>query len=98
MAVAVLSRWSGGDRERFTAAAKKAKPILEKIGAEVRVGIIYTGPHAGQWLTTARYPDWESYGKAMQSLTSDPTAQKTLAEITAAFKLESRTVISGIDL
>jgi hypothetical protein len=98
MAVAVLSRWSGGDREKFTATAKKAKPILEKVGAEVRAGIIYTGPHAGQWVTTSRYPDWESYGKAMQSLTSDPTAQKMLAEMTAAFKLESRTVISGIDL
>jgi hypothetical protein len=34
----------------------------------------------------------------MQSLTSDPTAQKMLVELTAAFKLESRTVISGIDL
>jgi hypothetical protein len=49
-------------------------------------------------VTTSRYPGWESYGKAMLSLTSDPTAQKMSAEATAAFKLESRTVVSGIDL
>jgi hypothetical protein len=98
MAVAVLSRWSGGDREKFIANAKKAKPIFEKVGAEVRAGQIFTGPHTGQWITTARYADWESYGKAVQTLSSDPNAQKMLAEMTATFKLESRTIIAGIDL
>jgi hypothetical protein len=40
----------------------------------------------------------ESYGKAMQSLSSGLAAQKMPAEMTAVFKLESRTVIAGIDL
>jgi hypothetical protein len=98
MAVAVLSRWSGGDREKFIAAAKRAKPMLEKLGAEVRVGQLSTGPHTGQWVTTGRYPDWESYGKAAQVLTSDPAYQKMMAEMSATFKLENRTIITGIDL
>ena len=72
MAVAVLSRWSGGDREKFIASAKKYKPILEQLEAEVRAGQISTGPHAGQWVTTARFADWESFGKGVQWLLNDP--------------------------
>ena len=98
MAVAVLSRWSGGDREKFIANAKKAKPMFEKLGAEIRVGQIFTGPHAGQWVATARYADWETFGKSAQVLTSDPTYHKMVAEMMATFKLESRTIIAGIDL
>ena len=56
MAVAVLSRWSGGDREKFIASAKKYKPILEKLGVEVRAGQISTGPHAGQWVRRLALP------------------------------------------
>jgi hypothetical protein len=97
MAVPVLSRWSGGDREKFIAFAKKAKPIFEKLGAEVRVGQIFIGPHAGQWVATARYADWESFGKSTQVLTSDPTDQKMLAEMMATFKLDDRSIIAGID-
>ena len=98
MAVAVLSRWSGGDREKFIASAKKVKPILEKLGAEVRAGQISTGPHAGQWVTTARFADWESYGKGIQGLLSDPAYLKLVAEMAETFKLENRTIINGIDL
>ena len=98
MAVAVLSRWSGGDREKFIASAKKYKPILEKIGAEVRAGQISTGPHAGQWVTTARFADWESFGKGVQWLLNDPGYLKLVSEMAETFKLENRTIITGIDL
>ena len=98
MAVAVLSRMSGGDREKFIASAKKVKPILEKLGAEVRAGQISTGPHAGQWVTTARFADWESFGKGVQGLLSDPAYLKIVAEMAGTFKLENRTIINGIDL
>ncbi len=47
MAVTVVNRFSGGDREKFLANAKKAKPMFEKLGADFRVGHIFTGPHAG---------------------------------------------------
>jgi hypothetical protein len=98
MAVTVVNRFSGGDREKFLANAKKAKPMFEKLGADVRVGHIFTGPHAGQWVATARYADWESFGKAAQVLTSDSTYQKMVAEMMASFKLEDRTIIASIDL
>ena len=54
-----------GDREKFIASAKRVKAILEKLGAEVRAGRISTGPQAGQWVTTARFADWESFGKGV---------------------------------
>ena len=98
MAVAVLSRWSGGDREKFIASAKKYKPILEKLEAGVRAGQISTGPHAGQWVTTARFADWESFGKGVQWLLNDPSYLKLVGEMAETFKLENRTIINGIDL
>ena len=98
MAVAVLSRWSGGDREKFIATTKKYKPILEKLGAEVRAGQISTGPHAGQWVATARSADWESFGKGVQGLLNDPSYLKLVGEMAETFKLENRTIITGIDL
>ena len=98
MAVAVLSRWSGGDREKFIASTKKYKPILEKLGAEVRAGQISTGPHAGQWVATARFADWESFGKGVQGLLNDPSYLKLVGEMAETFKLENQTIITGIDL
>jgi hypothetical protein len=98
MAVAVLSRWSGGDREKFIASAKKYKSILETLEAEVRAGQIATGPHAGQWVTTARFADWESFGKGVQWLLNDPSYLKLVEEMAETFKLENRTIITGIDL
>jgi hypothetical protein len=97
-AVAVLSRWSGGDRQKFIASAKKVKLILDKLGAEVRAGQISTGPHAGQWVTTARFADWESFGKGVQELLNDPSYLKLVGEMEETFKLENRTIITGIDL
>ena len=98
MAVAVLSQWSGGDREKFVASAKRFKPILEQLGAEVRVGQISSGLHAGQWVSTARFADWESFGKGVQGLLSDAAYLKLMGEMAQAFKLENRTIITGIDL
>jgi hypothetical protein len=98
MAVAALSRWSGGDRERFIASAKRVKPILEKLGAEVRAGQISTGPHAGQWVTTARFAEWESFGKGVQGLLNDHSYLKIVREMEETVKLENRTIITGIEL
>lgn len=100
MTVTLLTRLSGGDRDKFIARAKKLKPIFEMLGAEVRVGQIFTGPHAGQWVGTARFADWESYGRAAQALGSDPAYRQMVAEnfLDQTFKLEDRTFIDGIDL
>jgi hypothetical protein len=68
---------------------------LEKLGAEVRVGQIFTGPYAGQWVATARYADWESFGKSAQFLSSDPAYQKIVAEGAATFKFRPPDLYRG---
>jgi hypothetical protein len=98
MAVTQLTRWTGGNRDAVVAAAKKAKPSIEKLGGEFRLGQIHTGPYSGQWVTSQRFPDWETYGKAQQAMASDAAFQRMLAEVMATNPMTSRTVIAGIDL
>jgi hypothetical protein len=100
MSVTSLSRWSGGTLEQIAANVKTATAIQQKLGAEtVRVGQIYTGPHAGQYVVAVRYPNWESYGKAQQALASSAEYSKLHAKITSeGSRLESRTLIAGIDV
>jgi len=48
--------------------------------------------------TTARFADWESFGKGVQWLLNDPSYLKLVGEMAETFKLENRTIITGIDL
>jgi hypothetical protein len=98
MAVTQLTRWSGGNRDALVPLGKQAKAIQEKLGGEFRLGQIHTGPHAGQWLTSVRYPDWETYGKAQQALASDTAFQKLMADALATAQVADRAVIVGIDI
>jgi hypothetical protein len=52
----------------------------------------------GQWLVTIRWPDWATYGKAQQALASDAAYQRLLSETFAMMKVESRSVVTGLDL
>jgi hypothetical protein len=97
MPITVFSRYSGSSRDAFVAVAKQAKPILEKAGADmVRLGQLHTGPHAGDLLAAIRYPSWETYGKAQQSLSSDSAFQALYSQV--ASHLADRIVVVGIDL
>jgi len=99
MSVTQLTRYNGGTRDAIVAAAKKSKTIHEKAGAEAfRLGQIHTGPHAGQWVVSTRYPDWETYGKARQALASNTAFQKLMAEVEAMSQTVDRTIIVGVDL
>jgi len=81
------------------AAAKQAKAILEKSGAEAfQLGQIHTGAWAGQWLVTIRWADWKAYGKAQQVLSDNAEYQKLMANVTAMATLESRTLGHTLDL
>jgi hypothetical protein len=99
MAITILIRRNGGEREAMVALAKKAKAIFEKVGAEwVRLNQFHTGPHTGQWLVAIRYPDWTTYGKASEALASDAAFQKFLEEVGAISELVERTVLVSTDL
>ena len=62
MTITSVARWNGGSREAVLALGKQIKPIHAKYGGEARIEHIHTGPHAGQWLISISYPDWETYG------------------------------------
>ena len=71
MSVTSVTRFNGGNRDAFMAAAKKAKAIFENVGGEFQVGQLYSGPDIGQWVATIRFADWEDYGAAMKALSSN---------------------------
>lgn len=99
MTVTQFTRFSGGKPDAMVAVARKAKAMQEKAGAEMfRVSRFHTGPWAGQWLVVGRYPDWATYGRAMQALTADPAWHAIMTEVTTIAKLEGRTLLTGVDL
>jgi hypothetical protein len=98
MAVTSISRWNGGSRADVVAFAKKLKPIFRKVEGEYQADQIYSGPHAGQWLISIRYRDWETYGKAMQALTNDTAYLEVLADVGAISQLTDRTLVVAVDL
>ena len=100
MAVTSLARFNGGSREALIANGRRAKAIHEKAGAELfRVGQIYTGPHAGQWMVSVRWADWEAYGRAQQILASDNEYQQLWSDVAkSGSQLVDRALIVGVDL
>jgi len=47
-----ITRWSHGNFDAILPIQQPAKVLLEKYDGEHRAGIIHTGRHAGQWLTS----------------------------------------------
>jgi hypothetical protein len=97
MAVVSVSRWKGNPQD--TSLAKEIAPVLKKHGAvSVRLGNCFAGAYAGQVFGVISYPDWETYGKAMQSLTTDPEYQRIMTGLTSTFDLQERWLASIEDL
>jgi hypothetical protein len=64
----------------------------------MRVGQIFTGPYTGQFLASARFPDWETCGKAMQAMSTDAEYQGILAEAHQVGELHGRSIVVSLDL
>ena len=97
MPVSILSRWTA-KQEDILRIGRRVKSIHEKHGAEMRVGQIYTGPYAGQFVAAVRYPNWETYGKAMQAMSTDAEYQSLMAEAQQVGELHGRSIIVSLDL
>ncbi len=66
--------------ERIT----KSKPLLEKLGAEVRVLMNTAGGIAPQSIMLAlTYPDYTTFGRVFDESSADPDFQKLQQEIAA---------------
>jgi hypothetical protein len=98
-AITQLTRWKGGKHDDMVAAAKKAKALIEKHGAELfRISKFHTGNFAGEWLVVSRYADWAAYAKAQDGLAKDSEYQKLLAHVGSMAEVTARNVTVGIDL
>jgi hypothetical protein len=96
MAVVVVSRWKGPNDLSL---ARDAGPLFKKHGAiSVRIGSCFSGQYTGQMIVAVSFPDWASYGTAMQTIVADPDYQRLLAEASKTFELQDRSIFLGEEL
>ena len=96
MAIVVVSRWKG---PHDLTLARQAGPLFKKHGAvSVRLGFCFSGQYTGQLIVAVAFPDWASYGRAMQAAIADPDYQRLLAEAAKTFELQDRSIFIGEEL
>ena len=95
MAVVTISRWASSD----ASLAKELGAVIKKHGAiSVQLGICHAGAYAGRSFWIIVFPDFETYGRAIQGLTADADYQKIYGELAMKFQLQERSIISVEDL
>jgi hypothetical protein len=98
-AITQLTRFKSNNSEEMVKAAKKAKAIFEKHGAEFfRLSRFHVGSFTGEWLAVSRYSSWSAYGKAQEELAKDEQYQKVLAHVLSVAEMTARNITVGIDL
>ena len=100
MAITQFTRFKSDKAEEMIKAAKQAKKLVEKHGAEFfRISRFHTGSWAGEWLVVARFSSWSAYGKAMEGLANDAEFQKLLlVHMSSIAELTGRNLTVGIEL
>lgn len=99
MAIVQLSRFRSDNHDEMVNAAKQAKAIFEKHGAEyLRLSRFHSGEFAGQWLAASRYANWEAFGKAQEAISRDKEFAKLMAHMTTFATLTGRNITVSIDL
>jgi hypothetical protein len=80
LVITATSRWKG-NREDALRIGKQIAPILKNHGATaMRLGYCYSGEYTGQLLAVVNFPDWATYGRAMQAISEDSQYQGLLSE------------------
>jgi hypothetical protein len=100
MTIAIVTRWTTPDVEASTNAARQAKVIWMKHGAQdVRLSQIFTGPLTGQWLMRVAFADMSAYARAQAAVSTDSEMQKILAANTKiGAVLHERAILIELDL
>ena|SRR6516164_6907893 len=99
MAIVQFTRYKSDKAEEVIKAARIAKQIVEKHGAEFyRLSRFHTGALAGEWLVATRYSNWEVYGKVQEALSKDTDFLKLLSHISTIAELTGRNVAASVDL
>jgi hypothetical protein len=99
MHITQMTRFKSSNSEEIAKAAKTAKGIFEKHGAEfLRLTRFHAGTWAGEWLVVSRYTNWEVYGKAMEGVSKDADYTKLMAHMGQFAELMGRSITVGYDL
>jgi hypothetical protein len=99
MSIIQFTGFKSDNAEEMVKAAKEAKRIFEKHGAEyLRLSRFHSGPFTGQWLATSRYANWETYGKVLEAVAKDADYAKLMAHMRTFSELVGRSISVGIDL
>lgn len=99
MSVAQLTRFKGGKPADMTKAAKQAKTIWMKHGADyVAFSRFHTGVWTGEWLFVVRCADWATFGRAQDAIAKDLAFQKLLTHVLTMAEVTGRTITVGVDL
>jgi hypothetical protein len=98
MPIVASSRWKA-DPDRAATIARELAPHLKEHGAErVSVGIVNSGQHAGDTILSVVYPDWETFGKAMQAQRSQEKVRQILSEVIKNGHLQGTSVVGFEEL
>ena len=98
MAITTVTRWKG-NREDALRIGKQVAPILKNHGATVmRLGYCHSGEYTGQHLAIINFPDWATYGRAMQAASEDREYQSLFAEAMKLAELQERAIFITEDL
>jgi hypothetical protein len=99
MSITQLTRFKSDKPEEMAKAAKQAKRLFEKHGAEwLRLSRFHSGSFTGDWLAASRFSSWEVYGKAQEGLAKDSEFAKLQAHMTTFAELKGRSITVGVDL
>lgn len=98
MAIVSVSRWKVS-AEQALPIARQVAPMLKAHGAtSVRFGPCYSGPDAGRVYVAITFPDWATFGRAQQALSTDAQWQRLYAEALKTGELQDRSLIVAEEL
>jgi len=93
MSITSVTRWKI-NRDDARKLAAEAAPLLKKQGASfIRIGFCHSGQFTGQTMVVVNYPDWQTYGRAMEAQMQDPAYQSLYAQVTSKGELLDRTLL-----
>jgi hypothetical protein len=98
MAIVQVSRWKAS-AEQALPLARQIAPVLKGHGAvSVRFGPCHAGADAGKIYVAITFPDWATYGRAMQAMATDAQYQRIYAEASKIGELQDRSIIAAEEL
>jgi hypothetical protein len=98
MPITSVTRWKI-KHDEARKLASEAAPLLKKQGASaIRIGYCHSGAYTGQTMVVVIYPDWQTYGKAMEAQSQDTAYQGLFAKVLQSGELQDRTVMVTHDL